>query len=228
MPINQKILDIRQHIKVEKTGYNEKHEFSYFKESDVLAAARDEMNRVGVVVRSRVLRSEHVAFYDNNGRYRPRVNGELEFVFVDAEDGSEFLTTVVAEGSGVGDDVSSRKLATQARKIAYLTVFDITEDNDRFDGDSQGEQEPANMIAPVEEPEVGPSLADLTTRIGKYVSGWEDEDGKHEGSVTGAQVTALGTKFAEQLKVDTTPRVWRKDINVLLEVVKAIEKGEVE
>lgn len=228
MPINQKMLDIRQRIKVEKTGWNEKHEFAYFKESDVLTAARDEMNRVGVIPRTRVIRYEHNAFYDNNGRYRPRANADVEVAFIDVEDGTEFVTVVAAEGSGTGDDVSSRKLATQARKIAYLTAFDITEDNDRFDGDASEDQEPVNNSAPVEEPEVGPSLADLTAKIGKYVGGWEDEDGKHEALVTGSQVNALGTKFAKELNVSETPRVWRKDITVLAKVAESIEKGEVE
>ena len=226
--ILKKIHAIQSEIVVEKTGYNEKHEFTYFKEEDVLNAVKKLLNQHGVVVRKKMLRYEHSAFYDNNGRYRPRANADVQFTFVDIEDGSEFPVEVSAEGSGTGDDVSSRKLATQARKIAYLDTFQITEQNDRYDGDSHGEQEPVNNSAPVEEPEVGPSLNELQAAVGRFVNGYEDEDGKHPATHTGPQVNAIGTRIAKTLKVDPKPAVWRKDINVLAGVVEAMTKGEVE
>lgn len=226
--ILKKIHDIQKEIVVEKTGYNEKHEFSYYKEEDVLNAVKALLNKFGVIVRKKMLRYEHNAFYDSNGRYRPRANADVQFTFIDIEDGSEFPVEVSAEGSGTGDDVSSRKLATQARKIAYLDTFQITEQNDRFDGDSQGEQEPVNNSIPVPEPEVGPSLNELQAEIGKFVNGYEDEDGKHDATHTGPQVNALGTRHAKALKVDVKPAVWRKDINVLAAVVKSLHAGETE
>lgn len=228
MPINQKILKIQQEVEVEKTGYNEKHEFSYYKEEDVLMGVKKLMNQLGVIVRKKMLRFEHTAFYDNNGRYRPRANADVEFTFIDVEDGTEFVVSVSAEGSGTGDDVSSRKLATQARKIALLDTFLITEENPRFDGDSQGEQEPVNNAVQAPEPEVGPSLNELQAEVGKFVNGYEDEDGKHDPTHTGAQVNALGTRHAKALKVDPKPTVWRKDINVLAAVVKSLHAGETE
>ena len=227
--ILSKIHSIQSEIVVEKTGWNEKHEFSYYKEEDVLNAVKALLNKYKVVVRKKMLRYEHSAFYDNNGRYRPRANADVQFTFVDIEDGSEFPVEVSAEGSGTGDDVSSRKLATQARKIAYLDTFQITEQNDRFDGDSQGEQEPVNNAVQAPEPEVGPSLNELQAEIGKFVNGYEDEDGKkHPSTHTGAQVNALGTRHAKELKVDEKPTVWRKDINALAKIVESLGKGEVE
>lgn len=228
MPINQKILTIQQRVEIEKTGYNDKHEFSYYKEEDVLMGVKALMNELGVIVRKKMLRYEHNAFYDNNGRYRPRANADVEFTFIDVEDGTEFVVSVSAEGSGTGDDVSSRKLATQARKIALLDTFLITEENPRFDGDSQGEQEPVNNSVPAPEPEVGPSLNELQAEIGKFVNGYEDEDGKHPATHTGAQVNALGKRHAAELKVSDDQKVWRKDINVLAAVVQSLHKGEME
>ena len=222
MPILEKIHNIQNTLEVEKTGYNERHEFAFYKEEDVLNAVKAKMNELGVIVKGSSVRYEHIAFYDSNGRYRPRANGDIEFTFIDIEDGSEYSMVVNCEGSATGDDVSTRKMWTQARKIALLTAFSITEDNPKFDGDAQGEQEPVNNASkPDEQPEVGPSANELVGEIGQFVNG-------ENAAYTGQQVNALGTKFAEKLNVSTDPKVWRKDVNVLHEVVKALRAGEVE
>ena len=49
---------------------------------------------------------------------------ELEVTYISLEDGSEFVTTVIAEGADNGDK-GGRKAVTQAQKIANLLTFNI-------------------------------------------------------------------------------------------------------
>ena len=58
MGINAKILSIQQEVNVEKTGFDERQEYYYFKADDVLDAVRKQLNAKGIVTRSRILRWE--------------------------------------------------------------------------------------------------------------------------------------------------------------------------
>lgn len=218
MAIVRKILEIQQNIQVEKGGFNEKHGFAYFREEDVVNAVKAEMNDRDIIVRYETLDYKHEGFFDTNGRYRPRANALVKFTFIDVEDDSEFSVTVGAEGSGTGDDVSSRKLATQARKIAFLQVFQIGETNERYDSDSQPEQEPINNSTPTEAPK---NVSELIGEIGAIVS-------DPSNPILADNITALGNRISKELGVEEKARVWKKSEAVLVKILEAIKNGEVE
>lgn len=218
--IFKKILAIQSEIEVQRSGYDEKHGYSYFTASDTLEAVRDQMSKHGIIVRSNVKDWTHDSFYDNNGRYRPHVASVIEFIFTDSEDGSEYRTEVFAEGSDVGSDKSSRKAFTQAQKIAFLTVFLISENNDQFDSDGKPELEPVN-VKPVEEKiEAAESVADLTAQIGELVK---------SGTIEASVVNKVGQRISDKvLGEGVSATAWRKDARVLQELAKALRNGEVE
>ena len=217
MGINAKILSIQQEVNVEKTGFNERQEYYYFKADDVLNAVRKQLNAKGIVTRSRILRWEQENFYDTNGRGRPRTTAEVEVVYVDAESGEEFVTSALATGSDVGGDKGPRKLATQAKKISLLDTFLIGENSDRFDSDSDPEQPAVNMTEPVD-PSAG--LNDLTAKVGEMI--------RDESPVDGPMVNAVGTRLAAELGVSGDQKEWKRDVRVMAALVKALENGEAE
>lgn len=217
MGINAKILSIQQEVNVEKTGFDERQEYYYFKADDVLNAIRKQLNAKGIVTRSRILRWEQENFYDTNGRGRPRTTAEVEVVYVDAESGEEFVTSALATGSDVGGDKGPRKLATQAKKISLLDTFLIGENSDRFDSDSDPEQPAVNMTEPVD-PSAG--LNDLTAKVGEMI--------RDESPVDGPMVNAVGTRLAAELGVSGDQKEWKRDVRVMAALVKALENGEAE
>ena len=217
MNIFEKILEIQKTIQVEKTGINEKHGFMFFREEDVTNAVKAEMNKHGIIVRYEIETYNHEAFYDAHGRYRPRASGVVRFTFISVEDGSEMTISVGAEGSGTGDDVSSRKFSTQARKIAFLQAFQIGEANDRFDSDGSDEQPAVNMTEPVD-PSAG--LNDLTAKVGEMI--------RDESPVDGPMVNAVGTRLAAELGASADQKEWKRDVRVMAALVKALENGEAE
>lgn len=217
MGINAKILSIQQEVNVEKTGFDERQEYYYFKADDVLNAVRKQLNAKGIVTRSRILRWEQENFYDTNGRGRPRTTAEVEVVYVDAESGEEFVTSALATGSDVGGDKGPRKLATQAKKISLLDTFLIGENSDRFDSDNDPEQPAVNMTEPVD-PSAG--LNDLTAKVGEMI--------RDESPVDGPMVNAVGTRLAAELGVSADQKEWKRDVRVMAALVKALENGEAE
>ena len=217
MGINAKILSIQQEVNVEKTGFDERQEYYYFKADDVLNAVRKQLNAKGIVTRSRILRWEQENFYDTNGRGRPRTTAEGVGVYVDAERGEEFVTSALATGSDVGGDKGPRKLATQAKKISLLDTFLIGENSDRFDSDSDPEQPAVNMTEPVD-PSAG--LNDLTAKVGEMI--------RDESPVDGPMVNAVGTRLAAELGVSGDQKEWKRDVRVMAALVKALENGEAE
>jgi len=217
MGINAKMLSIQQEVNVEKTGFDERQEYYYFKADDVLNAVRKQLNAKGIVTRSRILRWEQENFYDTNGRGRPRTTAEVEVVYVDAESGEEFVTSALATGSDVGGDKGPRKLATQAKKISLLDTFLIGENSDRFDSDSDPEQPAVNMTEPVD-PSAG--LNDLTAKVGEMI--------RDESPVDGPMVNAVGTRLAAELGVSGDQKEWKRDVRVMAALVKALENGEAE
>lgn len=217
MGINAKILSIQQEVNVEKTGFDERQEYYYFKADDVLNAVRKQLNAKGIVTRSRILRWEQENFYDTNGRGRPRTTAEVEVVYVDAESGEEFVTSALATGSDVGGDKGPRKLATQAKKISLLDTFLIGENSDRFDSDSDPEQPAVNMTEPVD-PSAG--LNDLTAKVGEMI--------RDESPVDGPMVNAVGTRLAAELGASADQKEWKRDVRVMAALVKALENGEAE
>lgn len=220
MPINKKILDIQSMIEVQKTGYDERHGYSYYKAEDTLNAVRKELSHRGIIVRPRVKEWLHEGFYDNNGRYRPRVASVAEFTFIDTEDDTEFTVEVFGEGTDTGGDKGSRKAWTQLQKIAFLQTFLISEDNESYDSDGKPEAEPVNVAPVVEKKADAASIAELTNAVSELI---------RDGIIEAATVTKVGQRISDAvLGEGKTSTAWKKDPRVLEQLVSALKNGEVE
>lgn len=218
MAIAQKILNIQQNLHAEKTGWDERQEYAYWKADDIARSVKEQMNKEGIIHRTSILEWSEDNKWDTNGRNRPRVTFKAAVTFVDVEDGSEFTTEVVATGADTGGDKATRKAQIQAFKIAIVDLFIITEDAEKYDSDGEKESEPINNTAPAEAPK---NVSELSGEIGAIVT---DET----NPVSGELVTKIGNRIAKELGVDEKPREWKRSEAVLQRVLEAIKNGEVE
>lgn len=218
MAILNKIAGIRDGLKVEKTGYDERSEFRFFRSEDVANAVRASMAEHGVVNRTIIREWSEDSKWDSNGRNRPRHTIVADVVFTDIEDGTEYVTSVIATGSDTGSDRGPRKAMTQAFKEACIDVFIITEEMEKFDSDSSPESEPINMTPPTPE---AADIGKITNTIGALV-----RDGEHP--LTGKMVTLIGARIAKENGIGEEQIEWKNNLQVMTGVLKAIENGEVE
>lgn len=220
MAILEKIQKVRSELVVEKTGWDDKNEYAYWKADDVAAGVRAATVGAGIVHRTEILNIDIDNFWDTNGRNRPRVTAHVRVVFIDAEDGSEMPTEVLATGSDVGGDKSTRKLMVQAFKEACIDVFTIAEGMSGMDSDSYAEAEPIKSEQPAEpksrsSKEIGQELTDLIN----------DPEFEH---ITGPVAMQVGQKVSDEvLGEGKKPAEWKKDARVLVELIDRLKKGEV-
>lgn len=209
-----KILTIQQNLNVEKTGYDERQDYHYFRAEDVANAVRAAMNTHGVIHRTEILETREDNKWDQNGRNRPRISFTGRVTFVDVEDGSEFSTDVVATGSDTGGDKGARKAQIQAFKIAALDVFIITEDMEKFDSDGDKESEPINMDETPQE--VRATVQELVAEVAAIT--------KDEGNpVTGKDVGEIGARIAKELGFGVKSTIWKKESAVMERVVAELK-----
>lgn len=212
--IHKKILEIRRNLAVEKTGYDERNDYHYFKADDIASAVRQGMNDHGVIHRVQLLDVNDGNRVDSQGRERARTTTTSRVIFIDVEDGSEFEHDVVSSGSDIGGDKHTRKAAVQAFKIAAIDIFMVVEGLDKFDSDGDKEAEPEAIPTAKEE-------ASRTTRELNAVIAQVTKDDAHP--VTGAMVKALGDRIAEREKIAQDSKVWRKESKVMEPLVNTIE-----
>ena len=199
--IAKKILDIQRNIVVEKTGYDERNDYYYWKADDVAAAVRREMNRVGIIHRVELLDSIDGNRVDGQGRERARVTTTSRVIFIDPEDGSEFPHDVVATGSDIGGDKHTRKAAIQAFKIACVDLFVIAEGMDKLDSDGDAEAEPEDVTQPKPQ-EQAPQIKDLDNRVREVTK-------DKESGITGPLVKEVGDILAARVGLPENSVVWR-------------------
>lgn len=211
-----KIHAIQSELEVEKTGYDERNEYAYFKADDVARDVKALMNKHKVVHRTEFASINDSSYVDKNGRERARITGEVKVVFIDIEDGSEFTTDVMATGSDIGGDKATRKFQVQAFKIAAVDVFVVTEGIDKLDSDGDPEAEP-DVAKDGEEVVVEKTAKEHDMRVREIV-------GDESNSITGADINEMGGKIAKSLGVGEKSTVWRKDVNVMKELTTQLEK----
>lgn len=218
MTILNKIADIRKGLVIEKTGYDERNDYRYFRSDDVAKAVRDAMVEHGVIHRTSILEWREDNFWDQSGRNRPRVTFRAAVTFTDVEDGSEFTTEAIATGSDTGGDKATRKAAVQAFKIAAIDVFTVVEGLEAFDSDGDKESEPINNSAPA-------SIKDEVMDYTEYVRAASNDP---ESGYTGAIIGAIGKRIAIENGVGEKSSEWRKSDLVMRKLVEAMQNGEVE
>lgn len=215
---------------IPKSGYDDRNEYHYFTEADIKEGISSKMIEQGVV--NRVVIKEHILAdtWDNNGRNRPRNTVEAQVIFTDIEDGSEYVTEVVATGSDIGGDKAPRKVHTQIKKIAYIDVFNIIDGARSIDADGQAEQEPLNMAKPDEAKAQGATTTltanEMKTEVGQIIKSDDDKWKAYDAQV----VSKIGKRHAKDVLGDqyTDAYRWNTDARVLELVLKSITAGEVE
>ena len=224
MAILDKIKTIRDTLAIEKTGYDERNDYYYFKADDIAKGVRDKMVEVGVIHHSRILEHKVENIVDKQGRVRPNASGVVEITFVDVEDGSEFKTEALASGSDIGGDKATRKLAVQAFKIAAIDIFTVVEGMDKMDSDNYAEAPSLNDGAEEEKADGEPKLD--SKAIGNQLTELIN-DPAHE-NITGESAMTLGRIVAKEI-LGEVPRdtVWKKDPRVLEELIRRLLAGEV-
>lgn len=218
MAILEKIAKIRDGLVVEKTGYDERSDFKFFRASDVANGVRKAMAEHGVVHSTKIEKWTEDNFWDQNGRNRPRHTAMATVTFKDVDDGSEFPTQVIATGSDTGSDRGPRKLMTQIFKEAAIDVFIVTDEMEKFDSDGDKEAEPINNSAPA-------SIKDEVMDYTEYVRAASNDP---ESGYTGAIIGAIGKRIAKENGVDERSSEWRKSDLVMRKLVEAMQNGEVE
>lgn len=221
MAILKKIQEARDALKIDKTGYDDRNDFYYFKADDVAAGVRKAFTSHGIIHRTEVVNLDIDNFWDSNGRNRHRVTGHFRVTFVDPDDGSEFSTDAIATGSDIGGDKATRKAAVQAFKIAAIDVFTIAEGMQSMDSDSYAEAEPiAKSAEPTESAEkTSKELGDELTKL--------MNDPEHE-HITGEVIAKVGQRVADEILGEGVKLpVWKKDARVLAPLIDRLKKGEV-
>ena len=186
--------------------------YKYVKNDDILEAISKLMIANKVITRPSILNHQLVTREIGANRSVAMTVVELQVTYISLEDGSEFVTTVIAEGADNGDK-GCRKAVTQAQKIANLLTFDI----------ATGEPDPDGM-------EVTPNAAPSATaqRIAKAApsSGTYNEIKAFLGKagLSGSVANAIG----DRISGGKTATEWSKDESVLTQVLAALKSGEVE
>ena len=223
--IHQKIAAMKAELVVQKTGYDENNDYTYFKADDVARDVHALMTEYNVVSRTTIdndgLNIDN--YWDKQGRNRPRVTAICTVSFIDA-DGSGFMDTqVVATGSDIGGDKATRKLMVQAFKEAAIDVFGVTEGMQAMDSDSYAEAEPD--VAKEDDPELPEVPVTDSKALGLRVKEMiEDPALEH---IDADMVVKLGREVAKEVLGEIPgDRVWRKDARVLEPLVKRLENGD--
>ena len=223
--IHQKIAAMKAELVVQKTGYDENNDYTYFKADDVARDVHALMTEYNVVSRTTIdndgLNIDN--YWDKQGRNRPRVTAICTVSFIDA-DGSGFMDTqVVATGSDIGGDKATRKLMVQAFKEAAIDVFGVTEGMQAMDSDGYAEAEPD--VAKEDDPELPEVPVTDSKALGLRVKEMiEDPALEH---IDADMVVKLGREVAKEVLGEVPgDRVWRKDARVLEPLVKSLENGD--
>lgn len=218
--IFKKMLQIQQDLVVEKTGWDERNEYAYWRADDVAAAVRGIMNSVGVIHRVELMNVDDASRVDAQGRERRRLTTTSKIIFIDPDDGSEFPHEVVATGSDIGGDKDTRKAAVQAFKIAAVDLFVVAEGMDRMDSDGDAEAEPEDTTA-VAESKVAAASRNLR-ELDKVIGGMLKDEAN---PVTPLILKNLANEIAEQNGVEQDSKVWRKDSRVMEPVAEILEQA---
>ena len=219
--IYKKIQLIRDELQVEKTGWDERNEYAYFRGEDTALAARIGMAKHGVIHRTEIVTHDDASRVDDNGRFHGRHTNQYRVVFIDIDDGSEFPVDVVATGGDIGGDKHARKSAVQAFKIATMDLFIIVEGLESFDNDHEGEADPGvttKATPETKKAEQARGLRELDKLVGGFIK-------DPENPITGPILKALADEIAAEHGVEQDSKVWRKDARVLEPIAATLEQA---
>lgn len=187
-------------------GPSSKGGFEFVKFDDVVQKLRDLFAENKVINTVNVVRNDTKSEQVGN-RQVTFASIDVEYTYIDSEDGSSITTTVSGEGSDIGGDTATRKAFTQALKIALLQTFNIvTGEDPDSDGMTHEEAKPAKATTPAKV-----SQSAIQAKITAIIA---DKDNEY----TSAMVNALGDEVTGK-KSD----VWFNNAADLQKVLDALE-----
>ena len=187
--------------------------YKYVKNDDILEAISKLMIENKVITKPCIKSHDLVTREIGANRFVSMTVVELEVTYISLEDGSEFVTTVIAEGADNGDK-GGRKAVTQAQKIANLLTFNIA--TGEPDPDGMEVTATASTATPVQK-KISSAGANGATKLYNEIKAFLGAN-ELPGSVANGIGNRLSGGNAE----------WMKDEKVLAEVLKALKNGEVE
>lgn len=189
--------------------------YKYVKNDDILEAISKLMIENKVITKPTILRHDLVTREIGANRAVAMTVVELQVTYISLEDGSEFTTTVTAEGADNGDK-GGRKAVTQAQKIANLLTFNI----------ATGEPDPDGIdVTPVAQ-HATPAAAKIEKAAGSGATKLSNEIKAFLGAngLSGSVANSLG----DRLSGGKDSSEWKNDQAVLAKVLEALKAGEVE
>ena len=172
MNIYQKLIEVRKAVPYLKKG-NKGEQYSYTSSSQVVAAIREKMDELGLLLIPRIIdknvRTETVEFKDKNGNVNKKTTTyftelTMEFKWINAENPEETMVVpFYAQGVDRAGEKGVGKALTYAEKYFFLKQFNIATDNDDPDAFQQKveESKPTKLITEEQKME----LKDLAVRF---------------------------------------------------------------
>lgn len=157
MNIYQKLIEVRKAVPYLKKG-NKGEQYSYTSSSQVVAAIREKMDELGLLLIPRIIdknvRTETVEFKDKNGNVNKKTTTyftelTMEFKWINAENPEEtMIVPFYAQGVDRAGEKGVGKALTYAEKYFFLKQFNIATDNDDPDAFQQKveESKPTKLI----------------------------------------------------------------------------------
>lgn len=186
--------------------------YKYVKNDDILEAISKLMIANKVITRPSILNHQLVTREIGANRSVAMTVVELQVTYISLEDGSEFVTTVIAEGADNGDK-GCRKAVTQAQKIANLLTFNIATGEPDPDGMDVA---PATGATPTQK-KIATASNTGPTKIYNEIKAFL---GANE--LAGSVANSIGSRLSGGNSE------WMKDEKILAEVLKALKNGEIE
>ena len=187
--------------------------YKYVKNDDILESISKLMIENKVISRPNIKSHDLVTREIGANRFVAMTVVELEVTYISLEDGSEFVTTVIAEGADNGDK-GGRKAVTQAQKIANLLTFNIATGEPDPDG---MEVTPVAQSATPVQKKISSAGATGATKLYNEIKAFL---GANE--LAGSVANGIGNR------ISGGNSEWMKDEKILAEVLKALKNGEVE
>jgi hypothetical protein len=115
--------------RIPKNGYNDRQQYKFAKEDDVLECVRSELSSRSLIMVPDVDSMKIHSHTTKGGSEQRIVTLEVDFIISDGDTDEEAVFTMVGEGQDAGDK-ASYKAVTGATKFALLKLFLIPTGND--------------------------------------------------------------------------------------------------
>jgi hypothetical protein len=139
-----KLSEVMKEVKyIEKKGYNSFHKYKYATESDVAEKVRESLVERNVIMVPNMVSHDVREHTNAKGKTEYIVTVNMEFKFMDGDNGQEITFNMYGEGQDAGDK-AVYKAITGAQKYALMKVFMIPTGDDPEADNSTDERNAGN------------------------------------------------------------------------------------